>query len=73
MQRALALAVLAVFFIHAQPARAEADEKERKKQENKLLKGDVVERRSAASFFWSNANEGSVPVSSKRCTTRTPG
>lgn len=62
MRRILALAVLAVVFAHALPARAEADDKERKKQEKKLLKGDVEDRRSASSFFWSNANEGSVPA-----------
>lgn len=62
MRRILALALLAIFFAHAQPARAETDEKERKKQEKKLLKGDTEDRHSAASFFWSNANEGSVPA-----------
>lgn len=62
MRRILALAVVAAFFVHAQPARADVDEKERKKQEKKLLKGDADERRSAASFFFSNANEGSVPA-----------
>ncbi|MEO8053792.1 MAG: HEAT repeat domain-containing protein [Acidobacteriota bacterium] len=62
MLRAVALAVLAVSFAHAQPARAETDDKERKKQEKQLLNGDVEERRRAASFFWSNANEGSVAV-----------
>ncbi|MGZ5429388.1 MAG: HEAT repeat domain-containing protein, partial [Thermoanaerobaculia bacterium] len=63
MRRTLALAVLGLFFFaHAQAARAEVDDKERKKQEKKLLKGDASDRRSAASFFWSNANEGSVPA-----------
>ena len=62
MRRVLALAVLAALCVHALPARADVDEKERKKQEKRLLKGDADERRSAASFFWSNANEGSVPI-----------
>jgi HEAT repeat protein len=62
MPRLLAFAVMAAVFAHAQPARADVDEKDRKKQEKKLLKGDADERRSAASFFFSNANEGSVPA-----------
>ncbi|HEX5854831.1 MAG TPA: HEAT repeat domain-containing protein, partial [Thermoanaerobaculia bacterium] len=62
MQRVFALAVLAFFFVHAQPAPADVDDKERKKQEKKLLKGDAEDRRGAATFFWSNANEGSVPA-----------
>jgi HEAT repeat protein len=63
MRRILALAVLSLFFIaYAQAGRAEVDDKERKKEEKKLLKGDASDRRSAATFFWSNANEGSVPA-----------
>lgn len=62
MRRILALVVVAFFMVHALPARAEVDDKERKKQEKKLLKGDTAERRSAASFFWSNADVGSVPA-----------
>ncbi|MCM3877816.1 MAG: HEAT repeat domain-containing protein [Thermoanaerobaculia bacterium] len=62
MRRVFSLLALACFLVYAQPARAEVDDKERKKQEKKLLKGDAEDRRSAASFFWSNANEGSVPA-----------
>jgi len=63
MRRVLALAALSFFFVaHAQAGRADVDDKERKKQERKLLKGDASDRRSAATFFWSNANERSVPA-----------
>jgi HEAT repeat protein len=60
MRRILALAVLSFFFVAH--ARAEIDDKERQKQEKKLLKGDAADRRTAATFFWSNANESSVPT-----------
>lgn len=62
MRRVLSLLALAFFLSYAQPARAEGDDKERKKQEKKLLKGDVDDRRSAALFLFSNANESSVPA-----------